>query len=77
MSPPSPGSKKSQAKNQRESRWQDGRRHVPPKRRLTFNGLYGVISLKTEVFIGLYGLLTLKIPYTFNININITIDDLI
>jgi hypothetical protein len=28
-------------------RW---RRHVPPKRRLTFNGLHGVISKKTELF---------------------------
>jgi hypothetical protein len=27
------------------------RRHVPPKRRLTFNGLHGVISQKTELFI--------------------------
>jgi hypothetical protein len=27
------------------------RRHVPPKRRLTFNGLHGVISQKTEPFI--------------------------
>jgi hypothetical protein len=29
-------------------RW---RRHVPPKRRLTFNGLHGVISRKAELFI--------------------------
>jgi hypothetical protein len=28
-----------------------GRRHVPPKRRLTFNGLHGYISQKTEFFI--------------------------
>jgi hypothetical protein len=28
-----------------------GRRHVPPKRRLTFNGLYGVISQMLELFI--------------------------
>jgi hypothetical protein len=27
------------------------RRHIPPKRRLTFNGLHGVISMKTEFFI--------------------------
>jgi hypothetical protein len=33
---------------QRESRWQVGRRHVPPKRRLTFDGLQGVISHKIE-----------------------------
>jgi hypothetical protein len=26
-------------------------RHVPPKRRLTFNGLHGVISHKIELFI--------------------------
>jgi hypothetical protein len=29
-------------------RW---RRHIPQKRRLTFNGLHGFISLKTELFI--------------------------
>jgi hypothetical protein len=29
-------------------RW---RRYVPPKRRLTFNRLHGVISQKTELFI--------------------------
>jgi hypothetical protein len=27
------------------------KRHFPPKRRLTFNGLHGVISLKTELLI--------------------------
>jgi hypothetical protein len=27
------------------------RRHVPPKRRLTFNGLHGVISQKIELFL--------------------------
>jgi hypothetical protein len=27
------------------------RRHVPPKRRLTYNGLHGVISQKMELFI--------------------------
>jgi hypothetical protein len=27
--------------------WQRQRRHVPPKRRLTFNRLHGIISQKT------------------------------
>jgi hypothetical protein len=39
----------------RPRRW---RRHVPPKRRLTFNGIYGVVSQKTEHFI---------IHYCFNL----------
>jgi hypothetical protein len=34
------------ARNQRESRWQA----VPPKRRLTFNELHGVISQKIALF---------------------------
>jgi hypothetical protein len=29
----------------------EGKRHVPTKRRLTFNGLQGVTSQKTELFI--------------------------
>jgi hypothetical protein len=36
----------SRARNQRESRW-----YVPLKRRLTFNGLHGIASKKTELFI--------------------------
>jgi hypothetical protein len=36
--------------NIRSWRW---RRQVPPKRRLTFNGLHRVISLKTELFFSL------------------------
>jgi hypothetical protein len=45
----------SQARNHRESRWQPWRwrQHVPPKRRLTINGLHGVISQKIELFISL------------------------
>jgi hypothetical protein len=39
--------KVSRARNQRESR----RRYVPSKRRLTLNGLYGVISQKMVLFI--------------------------
>jgi hypothetical protein len=35
----------SSGRNQRESRWQ-----VPPKRRLTLNGLRGVISQKIVLF---------------------------
>jgi hypothetical protein len=58
--------RKSQGRNQCESRWITEhacfhatwsiliswiwRRYVPPKRRLTFNGLHGVISQKTELF---------------------------
>jgi hypothetical protein len=43
------GQRISQVRNRRESwRW---RRHVPPKRRLIFNGLHGVIFQKTELFI--------------------------
>jgi hypothetical protein len=34
----------------RSRRW---RRHVPPKCRLTFNGLHGVISQKRELFVPL------------------------
>jgi hypothetical protein len=60
------GRRISRAKNQRESRWQAElcwfparlilrpwrwRRYVLPKRRLTFNGLYCVISQKTVLFI--------------------------
>lgn len=40
----------SQARNQRASRWQVDR-HVPPKRRLAFNGLHGSISQKILLFI--------------------------
>jgi hypothetical protein len=51
------------ARNQRTRRYQAGfllslfslpwrwRRYVPPKRQLTFNGLHGVISQKTVLFI--------------------------
>jgi hypothetical protein len=61
------GQRISQAINQRENRWQTllsrcflvwlilrpwrWRRHAPPKRRLTFNWLHGVISQKTDLFI--------------------------
>jgi hypothetical protein len=31
--------------------------NVPPKRRLTFNGLHGVTSQKTELFITLFVLM--------------------
>jgi hypothetical protein len=43
----------SRARNQRESRWEAElwRRFVPPKRRVIFNGLHGVISQKIELFI--------------------------
>jgi hypothetical protein len=52
------GRRISQARNQREARsyllilrpWR-WRWHVPPKRRLTFNWLHGVISQKRELFI--------------------------
>jgi hypothetical protein len=30
---------------------EDDRRHIPPKRRLTFKGLHGVISQKTKLFL--------------------------
>jgi hypothetical protein len=42
----------SRARYLRESRWQaEGfRRHVSPKRRLTLNGLHGVISQKMALF---------------------------
>jgi hypothetical protein len=40
----------SRARNQRESRWQADEM-LTPKRRLTFNGLHGIISQKTDVFI--------------------------
>jgi hypothetical protein len=39
--------KKSLARNQLENRW----RYVPPKRRLTLNGLHGVIFQKMVLFI--------------------------
>jgi hypothetical protein len=42
------------ARNQRESRWLPAwrwRRYVHPKRRLTFNGLHGVISQNIVLFI--------------------------
>jgi hypothetical protein len=52
------GRRISQARNQRESRWKAEplrpwirRRYFPPKRRLPFNGLHGVISQKTALFI--------------------------
>jgi hypothetical protein len=38
----------SQAKKQSESKWQAEPRHVPPKRRLTFNGLQSITSQKVE-----------------------------
>jgi hypothetical protein len=45
------GRRINQARNQHEAcskqRW---RRHVPPKRRLTFNGLHRVTSQNTEIF---------------------------
>jgi hypothetical protein len=49
------GRRISQGRNQHESRWQVDlcwrwRRHVPPKRRLTFNGQHGVIFQKIESF---------------------------
>jgi hypothetical protein len=43
------GRRINRARNQRESRWQA--EPVPPKRRLTFNGLHGVISQKIVLFI--------------------------
>jgi hypothetical protein len=52
------GRKISWARNQREGRWKAEifrhwrwRQHVPPKCRLTFNRLHGVISQKTDLFI--------------------------
>jgi hypothetical protein len=51
------GRRISQARNQHESKWQAERilrpwrrQHVPPKRRLTFNRLHGVISQKIAHF---------------------------
>jgi hypothetical protein len=49
----------SRARNQRESRWEARlifrpwrwRRYVPPKRRLFFNGLHGVMSQEIALFI--------------------------
>jgi hypothetical protein len=55
ISPPSSGRRINQAKNRHESDWFLAlfifwpcrwRRHILPKRRLTFNGLHGVISQK-------------------------------
>jgi hypothetical protein len=43
------GQRISQARNQREIRWQDGG-DVSPTRRLTFNGLHCVMSQKIELF---------------------------
>jgi hypothetical protein len=41
----------SRTRNQRESRWQARwKRHVPPKRRLTFKQIHGVISQKIKLF---------------------------
>jgi hypothetical protein len=42
----------SQATDQRESKWQAelSKPNIPPKRRLTFNGLHGLISQKIELF---------------------------
>jgi hypothetical protein len=52
MPPPSSGSKKiSRARNQRIFRPWRWRRYVPQKRRLTLNGLHGVISQKMARFI--------------------------
>jgi hypothetical protein len=53
------GRRINQAKHQRETRWHAWlilrswrwARHVPAKRRLTFNGLHNVISRKIELFI--------------------------
>jgi hypothetical protein len=50
------GRRVSRARNQCEISWQAEkfrrwRRYIPPKRRLTFNGLHGVISQKTVHFI--------------------------
>jgi hypothetical protein len=44
------GRRISQARNQRESRWQ-AERHVPPKLRLTFNELHDIISQNIQLFI--------------------------
>jgi hypothetical protein len=64
------GGRTNQVRNQLELRWQAQRWflvrlilrpwrwrwHVPPERRLTFNGIHGVISRKTELFPPLSGL---------------------
>jgi hypothetical protein len=48
-------------------RW---RRHVPPKRRFTFNGLYGVISQKIELFLLLSTFIILDPSHLSVINVN-------
>jgi hypothetical protein len=61
------GRRMNRARNQRETRWQAEfsrsflarlilrpwrwRRYIPPKRLLTFNGLHGVISQKTVLYV--------------------------
>jgi hypothetical protein len=54
MSPPSSGTKNKPTRNQREASSKQSpemEATFPPKRRLTFNGLHGVISQRIELFI--------------------------